>query len=173
MKKLTCILILTLTLGLTIYWNIKPKEQIEFVSETTFHSKINNLTASASDIQNDCNVKTLKNEAKIELDEYTFESMAYKPYKDFIDKKLIVAEFSVFNNEEYRVINISEGFIKPLTINLYDKKHKLIDSNINNQKQIFDFKATNSGNYTIEFVPSNEDTKNINKKCIAFSIGYK
>ena len=158
----------------TIYWNL-DNEKIEFVSETTLESKFQFfVTASAMNITPDCSVKQLKNEAKIELDEYVFESLAYKPYKDFVDKKVIVAEFSLFNNEEYRIINLSQGFIKPLIINVYDKKHKLIQSNINNPSiDRFDFKAQHSGDYQIEFIASTEDINNVNKKCIAFSLGYK
>lgn len=156
-------------LGSLIYWN-KPN-RIEFVSESTFHSDLKMISASALNINSTgCNLKQLKNEARIELDDYTFESMAYKPYEDFKDKNIIIAEFGVYSNENYRIINISQGFIKPLKINIYDKKHNLIQSNTNN---IFDFKASHSGNYQIEFIVAPEDTKNTNKKCIAFSLGYK
>jgi hypothetical protein len=169
MKKLIFTIALTSLFASLIYWNIPSR--IEFVSETSLHSNLKMLTSSALNINpTGCNLKQLKNEARIELDDYTFESMAYKPYEDFKDKNIIVAEFGVYNNEEYRVINISQGFIKPLKINIYDKKHNLILSNTNNR---FDFKASHSGNYQIEFIPSNEDTKNTNKKCIAFSLGYK
>ena len=157
----------------TIYWNLND-DRIQFVSERTIESYFTSIAASAIDINNGCNIKQLKNEAKIELDEYVFESMAYKPLNDFVDKKLIVAEFSLFNNEDYRILNISQGFNYPLTINIYDKKHKLIQTNLNNPSiDTFDFKATSSGDYQIEFIPSPEDIKNVNKKCIAFSLGYK
>lgn len=169
MKKIIFTIVLTSLLGSLIYWNTPAR--IEFVSETTFHSDMKMFASSAMNINSTgCNLKQLKNEAKIELDDYTFESMAFKPYEDFKDKNIIVAEFGVYNNEEYRVINISQGFVNPLKINIYDKKHKLILSNTNDK---FDFKALHSGNYQIEFIPSNEDTKNTNKKCIAFSLGYK
>jgi hypothetical protein len=169
MKKILFTLMLCSLLGSLIYWN-KPN-RIEFVSETYIHSDIKSFAASSLNINpTNCNLKQLKNEARIELDDYTFESMAYKPYEDFKDKNIVIAEFGVFNKEEYRILNISQGFVNPLKINIYDNKHKLIQSNINNP---FDFKAEHSGNYQIEFIPSIEDTKNTNKKCIAFSLGYK
>jgi hypothetical protein len=169
MKKILFTTILSSLLGIMIYWNYPSR--IEFVSETSFHSDLKMLASSAINTNSTgCNLKQLKNEARIELDEYTFESMAYKPYEDFKDKNVIIAEFGVYSNENYRIINISQGFKNTLKINIYDKKHNLILSNTNNP---FDFKASHSGNYQIEFIPSNEDTKNTNKKCIAFSLGYK
>jgi hypothetical protein len=173
MKKLLFTLIFCSLLGSLIYWN-KPN-RIEFVSESTFHSDMKMFASSALSINTTgCNLKQLKNEARIELDEYTFESMAYKPYEDFKDKNIVIAEFGVYGNEQYRIINISQGFINPLTINIYDKKHKLIQTNTYNYSiDKFDFKAESSGTYQIEFIPSNEDKKNINKKCVAFSLGYK
>ena len=160
-------------LGSLIYWN-KPN-RIEFVSETYIHSDIKSFAASSLDINTTgCNLKQLKNESILELDDYVFESLAYKAYEDFKDKNLVIAEFSLFSNENYRVLNLSQGFIRPLTINIYDKKHKLIQTNSNNYSlDRFDFKAQHSGTYQIEFIPSIEDTKNTNKKCIAFSLGYK
>jgi hypothetical protein len=82
----------------------------------------------------------------------------------------LLFDIIIYNNENYRIINISQGFTKPLKINIYDKKHKLIQSNINNP---FDFQASHTGNFQIEFIVAPEDTKNVNKKCIAFSLGYK
>lgn len=173
MKKILFTLMLCSLLGSLIYWN--TPDRMQFISKTEFHSDLKMISASALNINTTgCNLKQLKNEARIELDDYTFESMAYKPYEDFKDKNIIIAEFGVYGNEEYRILNISQGFINPLTINIYDKKHNLIQTNTyNNSIDKFDFKAQHSGNYQIEFIPSNEDKKNTNKKCIAFSLGYK
>ena len=72
-------------LGSLIYWN--NPDRIEFVSETSFHSDMKMFASSAMNINTTgCNLKQLKNEARIELDDYVFESMAYNPYDDFKDK---------------------------------------------------------------------------------------
>ena len=78
------------------------------------------IAMMAQDSIAQCNEKTIKNEAKISLNDYTFESMAFKPYFEFGNKKLIKAEFSTFSGEKYRIVNISQNFLKPIIINIYD-----------------------------------------------------
>ena len=121
-----------------------------------------------------CNEKTIKNEAKISLNDYTFESMAFKPYFEFDNKKIIKAEFSTFSGEKYRMVNISQNFLKPIIINIYDANDKLILTNkYDNSIDTFDFTTDKSGDYLIEFIISSEDAKTVKNKCVAFVLGYK
>jgi hypothetical protein len=121
-----------------------------------------------------CSQKTIKNEAKISLNDYTFESMAFKPYSEFDNKKVIKADFSTYSGEKYRIANISQNFLKPIIINIYDADNKLILTNkYDNSIDTFDFSADKSGDYVIEFIISPEDTKNVKNKCVAFVLGYK
>jgi len=132
------------------------------------------IAMMAQDSIAQCNEKTIKNEAKISLNDYTFESMAFKPYFEFDNKKVIKAEFSTFSGENYRIANISQNFLKPITINIYDVDNKLILTNkYDNSVDSFDFKTDKSGDYVIEFIISPEDTKNVKNKCVAFVLGYK
>jgi hypothetical protein len=132
------------------------------------------IAMMAQDSFAQCNEKTIKNEAKISLNDYTFESMAFKPYFEFDNKKIIKAEFSTFSGEKYRIVNISQNFLKPIIINIYDANNKLILTNkYDNSIDTFDFTTDKSGDYLIEFIVSSEDTKNVKNKCVAFVLGYK
>lgn len=121
------------------------------------------------------NMKQLKNEAKISLDNYIFESMAYKEYSEFENRKVVKASFDIFSNEEYRLVDISQGFTKKVIINIYDSKGKLFISNIYYQTlDTFDFKSKISGEYIIEFIFEKEDYNgNPKGKVVAFVLGYK
>jgi hypothetical protein len=132
------------------------------------------IAMMAQDSIAQCNEKTIKNEAKISLNDYTFESMAFKPYSEFDNKKVIKADFSAFNGEKYRMVNISQNFLKPIIINIYDVDNKLILTNkYDNSIDTFDFTTNKSGDYVVEFIISPEDTKNVKDKCVAFVLGYK
>ena len=132
------------------------------------------IAMMAQDSIAQCNEKTIKNEAKISLNDYTFESMAFKPYFEFDNKKVIKADFSTYSGEKYRIANISQNFLKPITINIYDADNKLFITNkYDNSIDTFDFTADKSGDYVIEFIISPEDTKNVKNKCVAFVLGYK
>ena len=132
------------------------------------------IAMMAQDSIAQCNEKTIKNEAKISLNDYTFESMAFKSYSEFDNKKVIKAEFSTFSGEKYRIANISQNFLKPIIINIYDADNKLILTNkYDNSIDTFDFSTDKSGDYVIEFLISHEDTKNVKGKCVAFVLGYK
>ena len=120
------------------------------------------------------NMKQLKNEAKIALNDYIFESMAYRDYDSFDNKKSVKAEFSVFKGEVYKVSDISQGFSKPIILNLYDSKDKIIASNVYYPKcDTFEFVAQYSGEYVIEFVFNKEDYEKPKSKVVAFVLGYK
>jgi len=132
------------------------------------------IAMMAQDSFAQCNEKTIKNEAKISLNDYTFESMAFKPYSEFDNKKLIKAEFSTFSGEKYRMVNVCQNFLKPIIINIYDADNKLILTNkYDNSIDTFDFTTDKSGDYVIEFIISSEDAKNVKNKCVAFVLGYK
>jgi hypothetical protein len=121
-----------------------------------------------------CDSKTIKNNILLSLDDYTYESFAYKALKDCENKEAVKATFSIFKNENYRIVDASSGFNGRVTINLYDSKGKLFISNVYMQNaNVFDFKAKYSGNYMIEYIFSKEDYDNPKNKCIAFGIGYR
>lgn len=121
-----------------------------------------------------CDSKTIKNNVLLSLDDYTYESFAYKALNECKDNKVVKATFSLFKNENYRVVDASSGFNGRVTINLYDSKGKLFVSNVYMQNtNVFDFKAKYSGDYIIEYIFSKEDYDNPKNKCIAFGIGYR
>jgi hypothetical protein len=121
-----------------------------------------------------CDTKTIRKSLNISLDDYIFESMAYKPYNEFKDKEVVRANFEVFRNEEYRLVDISEGFEGRVIINIYDPKGVLFLSNVyKNNSKIFDFIAQYSDEYMIEYIFDKSESKNPNNKCVAFGLGYK
>jgi hypothetical protein len=121
-----------------------------------------------------CDSKTIKNNVLLSLDDYTYESFAYKALNNCENKEVVKATFSIFKNENYRVVDASSGFNGKININIYDSKDNLFVSGIYMQnKNVFDFKAKYSGNYMIEYIFSKEDIDNPKNKCIAFGIGYR
>ena len=121
-----------------------------------------------------CDTKTIRKSVNFSLDEYIYESLAYKTYNEFERKDAVQATFSVFKNEEYRLVDVSEGFEGRVIINIYDTKGKLFVSNVyKNDNRVFDFTAKYSGDYTIEYIFDKKDINNPNNKCVAFGIGYK
>ena len=121
-----------------------------------------------------CDSKTIRKNVNFSLDEYIYESLAYKSYNEFERKDVVQATFSVFKNEEYRLVDVSSGFEGRVIINLYDSKNKLFASNVYmGDGKVFDFTAKYSSNYTIEYIFDKRDIKNPNNKCVAFGLGYK
>ena len=118
-----------------------------------------------------CNPKQIKKYAKIFLQKFELESLAYKEYNIFKDKKNIKAAFSIYSGETYRVIDLSEGFRDSVKMNIYNAKGEKIYSSDSNSK-IFDFLAEDSGDCTIEWIFKKEDYQKPNKKCLAFALGY-
>ena len=118
-----------------------------------------------------CNGKQIKKYAKIFLQKFDLESLAYKEYTIFKDKKNIKAAFSIYAGETYRVIDLSEGFQDSVRMNIYNDKGTKIYSTKSSSK-IFDFLAEDSGDCTIEWIFSKEDYSRPNKKCVAFALGY-
>jgi hypothetical protein len=61
-----------------------------------------------------------------------------------------------------------------VTINLYDADGKLFLSNKGDKnKKTFDFLASKSGTYVIEWYFSKQEQISIKDKVVAFGIGYK
>ena len=121
-----------------------------------------------------CDTRTIRKNVNFSLDEYIYESLAYKTYNEFERKDAVQATFTLFKNEEYRLVDVSEGFEGRVIINLYDSKGRLFVSNVyKNDNRVFDFTAKYSGDYTIEYIFDKKDINNPNNKCVAFGIGYK
>ena len=121
-----------------------------------------------------CDTKTIRKNVNISLDDYVFESFAFKSYNEFENRQNVRATFDLFKNEQYRLADVSEGFEGRLIINLYDTKNRLFVSNVYmGDGKIFDFTAKYSGEYTIEYIFDKKDINNPNNKCVAFGLGYK
>lgn len=118
-----------------------------------------------------CNGKQIKKYAKIFLQKFQLESLAYKEYTVFKDKKNIKAAFSIYAGETYRIIDLSDGFQDSVRMNIYNAEGTKIYSSESNSK-IFDFLAEDSGDCTIEWIFKREDYSRPNKKCVAFALGY-
>jgi hypothetical protein len=121
-----------------------------------------------------CDFRTIRKNVNFSLDEYLFESVAFKSYNEFEKKDAIKATFDLFKNEEYRLVDVSEGFEGRVIINLYDSKGRLFASNVYmGDGKVFDFTAKYSGEYMIEYIFDKKDINNPNNKCVAFGLGYK
>lgn len=121
-----------------------------------------------------CDSKTIRKNVNSSLDEYIYESFAYKSYNEFENKDAVRATFSVFKNEQYRLVDVCEGFDGRVIINLYDSKDKLFVSNVYmGESKVFDFTAKYSGDYMIEYIFDKKDINNPKNKCVAFGLGYK
>ena len=121
-----------------------------------------------------CTERTIKKLTKEGLNTFIFESAAFKPLSAFGNKKsTIEAAFSVYSQENYRVLNLCDGFSDLVEFNVYDTDRNLLYSNKQEKSmKHFDFIAKKSGDYTIEFRIPTADVRNPNP-CVAFAIGYK
>lgn len=132
------------------------------------------VTLMSSNCIAQCNPKTIKKNILISLDDYNYESLAYKELITCQDKKVVKATFEIFKGEQYRLVDVSEGFTGKIMINLYDAKEKIFMSNFyESNVKTFDFIAKNSGEYMIEYIFESKDFNQPSGKCIAFGIGYK
>jgi hypothetical protein len=140
-----------------------------FTSDTDLNP-ISELIDFPSDNES-CNKKHIKNYATIFLQKFQLESIAYREYNDFKDKKNIKAVFSTYSGETYRIIDLSEGFQDSVTMNIYNSKGTQIYSSKSSSK-IFDFLSESSEDFTIEWIFNKADYLKPNKKCVAFALGY-
>lgn len=132
------------------------------------------FTALGMDAYAQCSDRSIKKLTKEGLNTYIFESAAFKPLSAFGNKKSsIEAAFSVYSQENYRVLNLCDGFSDLVEFNVYDTDRNLLFSNKSEKStRHYDFVAQKSGDYTIEFRIPSADVKNP-KPCVAFAIGYK
>lgn len=121
-----------------------------------------------------CSDKIIKKGTKDGLGTYIFESAAFKPLSAFGSSKNVVeAAFSVYSKENYRVLNLCQGFGEAPEFNIYDSDKNLLYSSAKaNGENHYDFVAQKSGDYTIQFKVAGSDQKN-SSACVAFAIGYK
>ncbi|MFY8033958.1 MAG: hypothetical protein ACOVMN_05525 [Flexibacteraceae bacterium] len=119
-----------------------------------------------------CDDKETRKKVKAGLKEYVFETASSKQFNAFREpRKVIDATFSVYADEQYRVLNLCAGFKQKVIFSIYDSKKKLIYSNDKNPTETsFDFKALETGDYTIRFNFTEESTPT---GCVSFAVGYK
>ena len=121
-----------------------------------------------------CDTKTIRKSVNFSLDEYIYESLAFKSYNEFENKEVVKATFDLFKNEQYRLTDVSSGFEGRVIINIYDSKGRLFVSNVYmGDGKVFDFTAKYSGEYMVEYIFDKKDINNPNNKCVAFGLGYK
>jgi hypothetical protein len=132
------------------------------------------ISASFMDFYQTGDDRTIKYECIKKLGGYTYESSTFQNYSNFKKRSVVTATFDVYSNEMYRVIDLSTGFTRPVTINLYDTDGKLFLSNKSDKsKKVFDFLANKSGTFVMEYNFSKEDQLVIKDKVVAFGIGYR
>jgi len=118
--------------------------------------------------------RNIKYDCIKKLGEYKYESSTFQNYSNFKKRSVVTATFDVYSNEMYRVIDLSTGFTRPVTINLYDTDGKLFLSNKSDKnKKVFDFLANKSGTCVMEYNFSKEDQVVTKDKVVAFGMGYK
>jgi hypothetical protein len=120
-----------------------------------------------------CDEKSVRKSCKVSLGHYIFETADYKPYSSFASKDMVETEFSAYEGESYRVVNLSVGFAEDIefTIIAPDKKTELFTNAKGKTVKTFDFSATQTGDYIIRFkFPSSAKTQ---AACVAYAVGYK
>jgi len=119
-----------------------------------------------------CDDKETRKKVKIGLADYVFETASSKAFNAFQEpRKTIDATFSVYADEQYRVLNLCAGFSQKIVFSIYDSNKKLLWTNekdVNDKS--FDFKASQTGDYTIRFSFNEE---NAATGCVSFAVGYK
>lgn len=147
------------------------------VSDPKFENVVNQefqISASFMDFYQIDGGRTIKYDCIKKLGEYKYESSVSQDYSKFKDKAIVKATFDLYSNEPYRIVDLSTGFTHPVTINLYDADGKLFLSNKGDKnKKTFDFLASKSGTYVIEWDFSKQEQISIKDKVVAFGIGYK
>ena len=125
-----------------------------------------------SDSKAQCSDKNIRKQCKAGLEAYIFETASSKPFNMFAEpRKRIDAAFSVYAQENYRILNLCEGFGAGVEFSVYDSQNnRLFTNNKDNAQNKFDFTAEKSGDYIIRFQfsePANPSA------CVAFAVGYK
>lgn len=120
--------------------------------------------------QAQCSDKEVRKNTRSGLESYVFETASSKSFNTFNEpRQTIDAKFTVFSNEEYRVLNLCNGFGQAVEFMIFDTKGKQIFSGKGDQK-IFDFTPAQTGDYTIRFKFAEQSNPNA---CVAFAVGYK
>ncbi|MBI3511491.1 MAG: hypothetical protein HY064_12585 [Bacteroidetes bacterium] len=105
------------------------------------------LTGAYIQTTDTCDTKTLKDDAKAQLDPYTYDSgkvtRLYYKKKD----QLKEIEIPVFVGEKYKFVFNTAGISRAVTISIYNK-----DKDVKGRKEIFSMK-TGSGDKIQSFTP--------------------
>lgn len=119
-----------------------------------------------------CDEKSVRKSCKSSLGSYIFETADYKPYSSFSTKDMVETEFSAYEGENYRVVNLCVGFAEDVEFTvLAPDKTELFTNTKGKHVKHFDFSATQTGDYTIRFkFPSSAKTQ---ASCVAYAVGYK
>ncbi|MES2389684.1 MAG: hypothetical protein V4543_16890 [Bacteroidota bacterium] len=119
-----------------------------------------------------CSDKNIRKQCKAGLENYIFETASSKPFTMFAEpRKRIDAAFSVYAQENYRILNLCEGFSGAVEFSVFDSQNnKLFTNNKDNSLNKFDFTAEKSGDYIIRFQFAEATNASA---CVAFAVGYK
>ncbi|SFC32752.1 hypothetical protein SAMN05421780_104271 [Flexibacter flexilis DSM 6793] len=119
-----------------------------------------------------CDDKSIRKHCKTSLGHYIFETADYKPYSTFAKKDYLEAEFSAYEGENYRIVNLCSGFAEDVefTIIAPDKTELFTNAKGKSVKH-FDFSASQTGDYTIRFKFSS--SAKTQASCVAYAVGYK
>jgi hypothetical protein len=149
------------------------RESTRFVSETEsfefFPSELNEIFKPGN-----CKGREIHSIVKHALDNYIFESSAYKDYEEFKDKRVIEAVFSVYENESYRFVEASQGMTEEYRIRIFDDKKTEVFSILTKSSNAMslEFVAPRSGDYKVQYIFTAKEAKNPKGKCVAFALGY-
>lgn len=119
-----------------------------------------------------CDAKKFRKMTKEGLGQYIFETASSKAFNEFAEpRKMIDAAFSVYAQENYRVLNLCDGFTSPVEFTVYDSDKKQIFTNASDlTKTKFDFTAEKTGDYIIRFKFTEAQNPNA---CVSFCVGYR
>jgi hypothetical protein len=121
-----------------------------------------------------CKKSDIQRLCKLMLENYIFESSAQKDYSEFKDKRVVEAAFSVYAGEDYRFIDASQGITEQYRIRIFDDRGVEIFSTVTKKanRVSFEFIPVNSGDYKLQYIFDQKETKVTKGKCVAFAIGY-
>jgi hypothetical protein len=123
------------------------------------------LAASAQ-----CNDKNIRTATKQGLESYIFENASAKNYNSFPEpRKTIDVVVSLFNDENYRIVNLCSGFDQNVEFTVFDINQKALFTGKGSDK-FYDFRPRAAGDYTIRF--NFKEVANPNA-CVAYAVGFK